>query len=129
MLFSKVNFEKRLNLVDRLGVLASGVCLVHCLAIPGMTILSSLNAFSGSEEIHIASLVCVWVISYFAFFRKKNFHFRVAIKAILGLLLMTSVLLFEFLHIESVHDYALFLNLIGSSLLIYSHLINGRCSA
>lgn len=120
------------KILDRLGVCASTVCLIHCLATPlAIFFFPSMKGFF-SEEAH--EVFAVIVISFIAMaiypLCKRHTHKDIIAIAFAGVGLVLSAIIFEDA-MPLIWHYVL--TTIGSILLITAHLKNmkvrhGHCS-
>ena len=107
---------------DIVGILGSGLCLVHCLMLPvifiGMGGSGSMHGLMG-HDLDYLFLFVAWIAVYFT---TKKTDSRLVKFLLWGFLLICSIgIIF--------HDYAPFVQYIiylGSTGLIVSHLINIR---
>jgi hypothetical protein len=112
---------ERMKGLDGAGIVCSILCAVHCVSAPLLTLLFSLNSFSGSEYIHVSSLVGVCIISYFSFFRRGSFKRKPTLFAILGLtFLVGGFILEEQLH-HAFESAEIAVNLIGCGFMVLAH--------
>lgn len=103
---------------DNLGVLCSGLCLVHCVLVPVMMILGTVTILS-VEWIHYVILFLVIALAVFSLPASYNKHgswYPIAF-ALAGLLILSSSLLIP----ESLEWM---LTVPGSLLMIWAHLLN-----
>ena len=126
--------QRKIWFWDRLGVWTSGLCVVHCLALPVVfAVLPSLMPDEAvSDSAHRAFGAALVVISLFAFVPGYRLH-RIAVAMALGAFGLTCVLLAAFAGHERLGDYGeTGLTVIGSIALIVAHLRNRllcRCCA
>lgn len=104
---------------------ASGLCLVHCLALP--VIIAALPVASGlsaaSEALHIWILAFAVPTSLIAlgFGAKQSGQWGLVAGGVVGL-----SLLFFGLWFEDISSLAVMFTIAGSALLVLSHLLNWR---
>jgi hypothetical protein len=122
---SEITLEET-SLKDRLGIIASCICAIHCLATPLLTLAWPFIATHTAHEwIHIGLLLFVAPLALFAFSTQRKKHgsnvpFAFGIS---GLAFLAAGVIFH----DLAHDhFALYvaINVIGSSLLIYGHYKN-----
>ena len=119
---------------DKLGICASGLCLLHCISTPIiLALFPALRSFFVEEEIvHIIFAFIVLLPVMIAVFPQcaKHGHYDILLRATMGLILVISgIFTHEFNEILSV-----VLSILGSILLINAHLKNmrvrhGKCSS
>jgi len=115
--------------LDKLAILLSGVCLLHCLITPVLVTLMpiiSLNAFFEDLLFHQLMLWVVLPTSAIALFLgcRKHKHWHIATTGILGMAILIAVALFG-------HDFFSLLGekvatSIGGMVLALSHYFNFR---
>jgi hypothetical protein len=117
------------NKMDRFAIALSGLCLLHCLAIPVIVVL--VPAFSsmvlGTETtVHWIFLALAIPVSCWALLRgfRRRHHLPALISGIVGLLVM-------FLGVSHLLNQALEvpLTLVGVSLVVVAHVLNLRGQA
>ncbi|MEL6368063.1 MAG: MerC domain-containing protein [Pseudomonadota bacterium] len=116
--------------IDRVGMLLSAACVLHCALIPLILIFGSTHAFGGAamdEFIHIAMGVVVIPVSGLAFWGGWLRHRRdhVLVIGALGMLLIV-------VGATVMHDWLglvgdIVVTTAGSVLLIYAHWQNQAC--
>ena len=114
-------------ILDRLGMLGSTVCAIHC-ALPLLLsfISPSISSFFENEKIHYSLLAIVILLAMFSFLKSRAFHmkngpFFLGFVGILFLIAAVSVeqpFGLKFNHFEFLTTVA------GSSILILSHFLN-----
>jgi hypothetical protein len=114
----------RLTGLDRLGMVISSACLVHCLALPLLTALLPFlsTTLPGDEWTHKALLGMALPITGLALLRGWQRH-RTAAPAIIGaigLSLVATALFVETVALESV------LTVTGGLIVVWAHLRNWR---
>lgn len=123
-----------MNSWDRVGVIASSLCIVHCFILPLIFILAPyLVESSNGEEplleeiVHFAFLFAVTLIAIVAFYRGYKMHHNLGPTRYFfcGLAIVFLVLIFEpyFPNIYLPHA----INIVGSLLLIRAHILNHAC--
>ena len=126
MIISNTGNYKSIKKIDKIGILISFLCLLHCLAGPILTLLFSLNSFAENEMVHLASLVAVCVISYFAFFARGSYKTLSAKFAMAGICVLLAGFGLEAFFHEAAELLEIPLTLIGTSLMMYAHYKNNR---
>ncbi len=113
--------------LDVLGVFFSGLCLVHCLALPLALTLLPLTAASMfvDPRFHLWMLVGVVPVSALALFVnvRRRRAYRTAAVGLLGVVLIAFAALAHF-YGELSESYETALTVIGASLLAAAHLRN-----
>lgn len=109
---------------DQLGAACSGLCVIHCLAMPALLAAGSLGALGGllaSKSFHLALLVPVAGLAVISFPPAYREHRRAAPAgaALAGLSLLLGA------HLGP-HAWEAALTTAGGLLLITAHLINHR---
>lgn len=110
---------------DTLAILASGLCLVHCIVLPGLLLLIPALAawLAVPEQFHLWMIAFAVPSSALALYLGKSRHRRWTPSALafLGLLvLIIAVLLFDGLAVETL------LTVCGALCLSIAHILNGR---
>ncbi|WP_026305324.1 MerC domain-containing protein [Microbulbifer sp. ANSA001] len=109
---------------DTLGILASGVCLVHCLLTPLLPLLGGLGilgALQDDQFLHLLLLVPVVTLALASFPASCRRHQRYAVMVVgfSGALLLVGAL-----YLEGVWE--LVASILGAGLLIIAHGVNQR---
>ena len=118
------------KIIDNLGITISSVCAIHCLFLPAIFIIAPYS-FLASHEFHEALIYFILPCAAVAFILgcRKHGDLKVAVMGTLGVILLSSSLLFhEIFHAEE-HSEELITVLItiaGSVMLILSHLRNRK---
>ncbi|WP_444901631.1 MerC domain-containing protein [Microbulbifer sp. SSSA007] len=115
---------KRIVVRDTLGILASGVCLVHCLLTPLLPLLGGLGilgALQDDQFLHLLLLVPVVTLALASFPASCRRHQRYAVM-IVGF--SGALLLVGALYLEGVWE--LVASILGAGLLIIAHWVNQR---
>lgn len=113
-------------LSDRLAMALSGLCVLHCFALPAIILLlpSSITAFVSDESFHIGMLMTVIPVSFFALISGYRQHRRESF-IILGSIgigfLMLAVTIIENL-LGGVGEKSF--TLLGAVLVAYAHCLN-----
>ncbi len=111
--------------VDYSAMGVSGLCILHCLAVPALAgVLPLAGAWADAEWAHKALvLVAIPISAYAALIRGVYFRDRIfVVFVMLGLALLT-VAAFA----ESFHDIEKMLTAVGAFILAGSHLWRWRC--
>ncbi|MEW5248397.1 MerC domain-containing protein [Microbulbifer discodermiae] len=109
---------------DTLGIVASGLCLLHCMLIPVLPALGGLGvlvALQGSQYLHLALLIPVVLLALASFPASCRRHRRhaVMIAGFSGILLLVIAL-----YLEGIWE--LLASILGAGLLILAHWVNRR---
>ncbi|MGY6562723.1 MAG: MerC domain-containing protein [Luteibaculaceae bacterium] len=113
-----LRLKKFTSKADILGALASGLCLIHCLAVPVLIVLQ--KASHELAHMHFLDIPFV-VLSFIAvFFASKNAHTKWVGKAMW--IAWVAFALGIFLEHES--PFFFVLGLVASGFLVYLHLFN-----
>lgn len=119
---------KTSNLMDKAAVALSGLCLVHCLALP--IVLAALPFVSeiADGHLHAQMLIVVVPVSVFAFARGFRVHRNGTVVACgaLGLVVLAVGGTFVHSHFGLAADRAL--TIAGSLVLAVAHFYNSRLS-
>ncbi len=118
---------------DKLGIVLSVLCCIHCMATPLLMIFApSLLKYFDNEFVHIVMLVFVIPVGLYSFISKLKIHEdkRPLYIGIGGMLLLAiAVLLHEFhnsLHGAHVESLETTLSALGGLVLIWAHVLNVR---
>lgn len=115
----------RLSRLDRLGLLLSGICLVHCIGLPILILLLPAIAFALPSDgvVHAALIVMVLPVSGFALSRGLSKHGNrwAALLGVSGLLFL--VLGLAFFESESAETIS---TVTGSLMISLAHILNWR---
>lgn len=119
----------RNQVFDRAAICVSGLCLVQCLLLPVLVVVTPLASvgFLGEEWFHMALLLVVLPLSLLAFslgFRRHR-NRAMWIPGGLGLVLIALAAIAEISHLAS-HWQAAVLTSLGGLLLITGHWLNLR---
>lgn len=113
--------------IDKIAMVLSALCLIHCLLTPIILIaFPVLQAFSHDYEFHFWMALVLTVLAGLAFYRGYRVHRKMRIFAFGAIGLIFLVLgLFSpvLLHYDSL-KFEITLTSIGSLILIYTHLTN-----
>ncbi len=106
--------------VDVAAVGLSGLCLIHCLALPLLSaFLPVAGAIAEAEWVHTAFVLAAWPVSGSAIWRslsrKSLWPFSTAAGA--GLIVLTAAAF-----VEALHDHETLLTVIGAIVLAGAHL-------
>ena len=117
------------RLFDRLAIVVSGLCLVQCLMLPLVIVLTPLASAGvlGEEWFHLALLLIVLPLSLVAFHSGYRLHRNrsMLIPGLLGLSMIALAALGEITHLLG-HWQAAGLTSLGGVCLILGHWINLR---
>jgi uncharacterized membrane protein YfcA len=111
---------------DRLGIIASALCFVHCILTPVVLSLSAVWAhyLPSDERIHRALAVIVAGIGCFAIVRGYRKHRRLRVLSLMGTGLACIFSGAYFGNRLPSHLAEVAVTMLGSSLMIAAHLIN-----
>jgi len=115
-----INLKNRKEAADWLGILSSGLCLVHCLLLPGMLFLQLGFTAPGIGHWHYfdyAFLIFSFIACYFTSRRCTSKYIVALLWSFFGLLAL-SILLHDF---SDIFEYTIYL---ASSGLIVCHSLN-----
>lgn len=114
-------------MLDRLGILGSAICAVHC-ALPLIFsfISPSISSAFGNELVHYALLVLVVPVAAFSFLQSKKIHKKAVpfILGSIGVLFLIAAIALEGVLGSSIPNFELLATVSGSFILILAHLIN-----
>jgi hypothetical protein len=114
------------NALDKSAITLSTLCLVHCLALPLVTvILPSMIATAVNQEFfHSLMVICVLPISIYALTMgcKKHNKLSVALYGGLGLACLVAAVLFGESHLGEVGEKLI--TTIGSLMIAFAHIQN-----
>ncbi|MFA0812693.1 MerC domain-containing protein [Microbulbifer epialgicus] len=115
---------KRIIVRDTLGILASGLCLVHCLLTPLLPVFGGLGIMGAQRDdqfLHLLLLVPVVTLALAGFPTSCRRHQRHAVMIVgfTGALLLVGAL-----YLEGVWE--LVASILGAGLLIIAHWVNRR---
>lgn len=119
------------KIMDKLGIWLSGLCLIHCILLPILFVLFPLLGLKEfklveNSELYVHSLFFVFIIliGIFSFYPAYKIHKRK--KPFCLFLLGSSFLISTIIFHEYLEEIELYLNLVGSIILIYSHFKNKK---
>ena len=112
---------------DKLGIIASGLCLVDCIVLPivSTALLTFQSTFAWADSLHWLLLPVIGVTAGMAFYHSYKAHrsyFIVALGAVGFLLLVTG----EILELNLIRFRISWVSIAGSTLLIAAHIKNLR---
>ncbi len=121
--------NKLVDIGDKTAICLSLLCVLHCIALPLLLILlpaASSIAFLDDEKFHLWLVFAVAPISIFAVAMAYKHHRQVKIMMIniIGIFFLIGALTFG--HDLFAGKGEVVLTLIGSVMIVYSHLINFR---
>ena len=108
------------RVADASAIALSGLCLVHCLALPFIAVsLPIVGAFAEAEWIHKALVLAALPLTGFVIWQSLNKQFEpgFTLLAVAGL-----AQLFAAAFIEPLHDYEKSLTFLGATMLAAAHL-------
>ncbi|WP_444944261.1 MerC family mercury resistance protein [Microbulbifer sp. ZKSA006] len=109
---------------DTLGILASGLCLLHCLLTPLLPVLGGVGILGALQEdqfLHLLLLIPVVILALTSFPASCLRHQRYAVM-IVGF--SGALLLVGALYVEGIWE--LIASILGAGLLIVAHWVNQR---
>jgi len=113
--------------LDKVGIVCSGACAVHCLLLPIIALFSpAIASFFESEWIHKGLLIFLTPVAILAFVRGFNQHHKSwpMISGVLGIvLLLAAVAAEELLEVE-IENLETILTVMGCLFLITAHIFN-----
>jgi hypothetical protein len=121
---------KRTSGWDIAGVLLSGLCVIHCVAIPLILILFPIfgaSFFPTEDMTHAVLLAFILGISGFAFITGYRVHGKM--RPVLWMAFGVLIIIFAtfFVHNHLGHYWEPVFAIIGSLALIRAHILNHRC--
>ena len=115
-----------LNNMDKVGIVCSGACAIHCLLLPMLAFASpTLSAFFENEWIHLGLLIALIPIAIISFYRSRKVHGNNSpvIFGASGIILLLTAVVLESFHIEIPYLEKTLTGL-GSIILIIGHALN-----
>lgn len=108
---------------DAMAVGLSGLCIVHCLALPLLVLaLPMLGSLSENEWVHRLLIGAALPVSLLAVTRSGQWHrWDVALPGLLGLILLGIAAFVSRLEV-----YEVPMSVVGATFLAFAHLRNGR---
>lgn len=110
---------------DKLGIVASGLCLIDCIVLPlvSTALISFQSSFVWAREIHWALLPMIALTASFAFYHSYRAHrsYRIVAAGAVGFLLLLGGEIFEGYLVFARFN---FVSVLGSVFLIGAHLAN-----
>ncbi|MEL6956326.1 MAG: MerC domain-containing protein [Pseudomonadota bacterium] len=107
---------QRAAAIDASAITLSGLCLIHCLALPlAATSLAAAGALAEMEWLHKGFVVAAVPLTLFAIFRGRG-QVGFSLVAALGLGLLVAGAF-----VEALHDYETPLTVVGAILLASAH--------
>ena len=126
---NKHTLENSKENLDKVGILCSGACAIHCIMTPIITLGSpAIASFFKSEWLHIGLLLLLIPVAIFAFLNGQKSHRknRPFIIGIIGIIFLISAVVFESLLKIEIKYFETILTFIGCIFLIYAHFLNIR---
>ena len=118
--------ELRAEHLDRVGMVTSALCFIHCVAAPVVLSLSAVSSHFLPSEEHTHRLLAVFVTiigaAAIGFGYRRHKRKRVLGVALLGLVLICSAAYFG--DLLPSHRYEVMVTLAGSSCMIFAHRMN-----
>lgn len=121
---------KAMNRWDKLGILISGLCVVHCLAIPIVILMFpaiSMRFFPAEDSTHIILLAFILGVAGVAFHSGYRQHGKWQPLAWLAAGLALVLFATFFVHDHMGHAWEPIFAIIGSVCLIRAHYLNHIC--
>ncbi len=122
------NTKSSEDVTDKLGIIVSAICCIHCMATPLLMILSpGLVKYFDNEFIHLAMIAFVVPLGLYAFVSKLKIHENKTplYIGIMGMLLLVLAIVF---HEQHGHDHTEYiemsLSILGGVALIWAHIMN-----
>ena len=117
------------SLLDRVGICLSALCIIHCLLTPAaLILLPSLNLFVFEESFHRLAVMVILPVAILALLPGLLSHGRPA--PILAGFVGAALVLTAVIELGHVHGSLaeITLSILGSVVLIFSHVLNLRFS-
>ncbi len=116
-----------LSRTDGAAICLSGLCILHCLALPiAASLMPIFGSLAENEWIHKALVIATPFLVGAALFRSCPGRDRIIFVAIAG----TGVaFLFAAAFVHELHDYETPLTVVGALILASAHLFRWRCHA
>ena len=115
---------------DKLGILVSALCCLHCMALPGIMIFApSLSRYFEHEVIHVITFLTVVPVGLYAFISKLKIHEnkKPLYTGIFGIMMLaSSMLLHEAMPAHTSELLEIVFSVIGGVSLIVAHITNIR---
>ena len=122
------NTEATEEVSDRLGIIVSAICCIHCMATPLLMILSpGLVQYFENEYIHMAMITLVVPLGLYSFISKFSVHENKTplYIGIIGMILLILAIAFHELHGHGHAEYIeMSLSVLGGIALIWAHVMN-----
>ena len=116
-----------LSRTDGLAICLSGLCIIHCLALPiAASLMPIFGSLAENEWIHKALVIATPFVIGAALYRSCPGRDRVTFLAIA---VTGVVLLFAAAFVHELHDYETPLTVIGALILAGAHVFRWRCHA
>jgi hypothetical protein len=114
------------NYLDKSAVTLSFLCVLHCLALPLITVLvpSIIASALNQELFHLMMVVCVLPVSIYALTMgcRKHNKFSIGIYGALGLMTLVSALVFGESHLGEMGEKTL--TTLGAIIIAFAHIKN-----
>ena len=109
---------------DKAGIFFSIACLLHCTALPLLSMIAPLTTSYLKEEwIHFLLLSFLIPVAIFSFVKGKNIH-MIYNPIIIGIIGISCLILAIFSESFASHEWEKYLTIIGSFCLILAHGLN-----
>jgi uncharacterized membrane protein YoaT (DUF817 family) len=122
--------SKKKSIWDITGIALSGVCLIHCIAIPTLLILFPLSrayCLPAEDMTHSLLLAFILGVSGIAFVSGYRVHGKMVPVLWMAVGVATIVYATFFAHKHLGHYWEPVLAILGSLALIRAHILNHRC--
>ncbi len=108
--------------IDGTAISLSGLCLIHCLILPIMSAsLPTVGIWAEAEWLHQAFVVAALPFSLLAL---SSSH---ANRLVRGLILIGFALLASGAFVEALHDFEVFMTVLGGGMLAAGHALRWMC--
>ena len=119
------------NKLDKIGIMCSGACAVHCMIAPILALASPAIAagYFENESIHIALLLLIIPVALVSFYQSLKVHqknYPIVLGGI-GIVFVTLAVLYESVFSIEIEHLETILTVIGCAFLISAHVYNIRC--
>ena len=114
------------SFADRIAIALSGLCILHCLALPVLLLLVPILDETSVEHFHVQALVFVLPVSVYALLRGYRWHRRrvLLVTGLIGIGLLLAGALWAHNYLGIVADRLL--TVCGSMVLAVTHYMNSR---
>ena len=113
---------------DRIAIVLSGICIIHCLAVPLLVAVLPITAVSFGDDVHFHGLMLGLVVptSLVGFYIGYRIHQRGGLVGLglIGIVVLATAALWG--HSQWVEGLEVFVSVVGSLLLAAAHWMNFR---